>query len=279
MSIDIMDKISLLTSPAQLALKPENSQLQQEKGFADRLERALAGAAQSTTQSEKARVLAESLTLQMLQTSLSLSSDLPAETQTISTSSRLNALLNAYSGNLAANSGNPVLLSTSIPAHLSTPRPAPLPSQLKELAVASVDAAPIVENRSKQGDTSWLDPIIAKASKRYGIDGGLIKAVIKAESNFNPQAVSHAGARGLMQLMPATARSLGVSDSFDPEQNVMAGTRFLSDMLSRYNGDVDSALAAYNWGPGNVDKRPDRLPRETRDYLVRVKQLYSSYTA
>jgi len=82
-----------------------------------------------------------------------------------------------------------------------------------------------------------------------------------------------------MQLMPATARSLGVNDSFDPEQNVMAGTRFLGDLLQRYNGDLDSALAAYNWGPGNVDKRPDRLPRETRDYLAKVKQLYSSYSA
>jgi len=78
--------------------------------------------------------------------------------------------------------------------------------------------------------------------------------------------------------MPATARSLGVSDSFDPEQNVMAGTRFLKDMLHRYNGNVDAALAAYNWGPGNVDKRPEHLPRETRDYLVRVKQLYASYS-
>lgn len=127
--------------------------------------------------------------------------------------------------------------------------------------------------------SQWLDAIIAKASGRYGVDGGLIKAVIKAESGFNPNAVSHAGAQGLMQLMPGTARSLGVSDSFDPEQNVMAGTRFLRDLLKRYNGNLDSALAAYNWGPGNVDRKPDLLPRETRDYLVRVKQLYSSYTA
>jgi soluble lytic murein transglycosylase-like protein len=82
-----------------------------------------------------------------------------------------------------------------------------------------------------------------------------------------------------MQLMPGTARSLGVTDSFDPEQNIMGGTRFLRDLLNRYNGDLDSTLAAYNWGPGNVDKRPDRMPRETREYLVRVKQLYSSYIA
>jgi soluble lytic murein transglycosylase-like protein len=117
-----------------------------------------------------------------------------------------------------------------------------------------------------------------RASQKYGVEAGLIKAVIRAESDFNPQAVSHAGARGLMQLMPATARSLGVSDSFDPEQNVMGGTRFLKDMLQRYNGNVDAALAAYNWGPGNVDRRPDHLPRETRDYLARVKQLYTSYS-
>ena len=82
-----------------------------------------------------------------------------------------------------------------------------------------------------------------------------------------------------MQLMPATARGLGVSDSFNPEQNVMAGTRFLRDLLQRYDGNLDSALAAYNWGPGNVDRRPDQLPRETRDYLVRVKQSYATYSA
>jgi hypothetical protein len=122
-----------------------------------------------------------------------------------------------------------------------------------------------------------VETLINKASKRYGIDAGLIKAVIRAESNFNPRAVSSAGAEGLMQLMPGTARGLGVSNSFDPEQNIMAGTRFLKDMLDRYDGDLNSALAAYNWGPGNVDKKTGALPRETREYLARVNKYYAEY--
>lgn len=132
---------------------------------------------------------------------------------------------------------------------------------------------PAVGGAAADGST---EAIIQRASQRYGVDSGLIRAVIKAESNFNPRAVSSAGAQGLMQLMPATARGLGVTDPFDPEQNVMAGTRFLKDMLRRYNGNVDEALAAYNWGPGNVDRHgTDTLPRETRTYLSRVKGYYA----
>lgn len=135
--------------------------------------------------------------------------------------------------------------------------------------------APPVRGGDSLGPNPGTDAIIEKAARRYGIDGELIRAVIKAESNFNPKAVSSAGAQGLMQLMPATARGLGVSDSFDPEQNVMAGTRFLKDMLRRYHGNLDEALAAYNWGPGKVDKYgTDRLPRETRAYLAKVKGYY-----
>lgn len=127
------------------------------------------------------------------------------------------------------------------------------------------------------GEHRDIEAIVEKASRRYGVDGGLIKAVIKAESNFNPRAVSSAGAQGLMQLMPATAKGLGVTDSFNPEQNVMAGTRFLKDMLQRY-GNVDEALAAYNWGPGNVDRHgADNLPRETRAYLGKVKEYQAQY--
>lgn len=137
-------------------------------------------------------------------------------------------------------------------------------------------SVPVAAAAEDLGPNPTINSIIDKASRRYGVDAGLIRAVIKQESNYNPRAVSSAGAQGLMQLMPSTARGLGVTDSFDPEQNVMAGTRFLKDMLQRYGGNVDEALAAYNWGPGNVDRHgTGSLPRETRDYLAKVKGYYA----
>jgi soluble lytic murein transglycosylase-like protein len=95
--------------------------------------------------------------------------------------------------------------------------------------------------------------------------------VIRAESGFDSRALSPAGAQGLMQLMPGTAREMGVADPFDPEQNVMGGTRYLKQMLGRYGGDLEKALAAYNWGPGNLDRGDGRLPGETRRYIARIK--------
>ncbi|WP_041971065.1 lytic transglycosylase domain-containing protein [Geobacter sp. OR-1] len=135
---------------------------------------------------------------------------------------------------------------------------------------------PVEITPSQSNDT--VHEIISRASQKYGVDEALIKAVIKVESNFKQSAVSQAGAQGLMQLMPATAKGLGVSDSFNPEQNIMAGTRFLKDMINRYHGNLDSALAAYNWGPGNVDKKGTvSLPQETRAYLAKVKTYYNQY--
>lgn len=120
--------------------------------------------------------------------------------------------------------------------------------------------------------------IIGDAGQKYGVDPSLIKAVIQAESGGYPLAVSKAGARGLMQLMPETAADLGVTNPFDPAQNIMGGTRYLRNLLDRYRGDVKLALAAYNWGMGNLEKRPESMPRETKNYISQVENLYRNYS-
>jgi hypothetical protein len=119
-----------------------------------------------------------------------------------------------------------------------------------------------------------IDDIISNAAERFSVDPDLIRGVIKAESNFNRNSTSSKGAMGLMQLMPKTARDLGVKDPYDPYENVMGGTRYLKGLLDRYDGNVDRALAAYNWGMGNVERNPGKLPRETRTYISRIKQYY-----
>ena len=119
-----------------------------------------------------------------------------------------------------------------------------------------------------------IDDIISNAAQRFSVDPDLIRGVIKAESNFNRNSTSPKGAMGLMQLMPETARDLGVKDPYDPYENVMGGTRYLKGLLDRYDGDVDRALAAYNWGMGNVERHPGKLPKETRTYISRIRQYY-----
>lgn len=121
--------------------------------------------------------------------------------------------------------------------------------------------------------------LINEAAEKYSLDPALLKAVIKQESGFNSKATSWCGAQGLMQLMPETARSLGVSNPYDPKENIMGGARYLRGLLDRFNNDVSLALAAYNAGPGAV-KRYGGVPpyRETQNYVASILSMYEKYS-
>jgi len=117
-----------------------------------------------------------------------------------------------------------------------------------------------------------FDPIIAEASAEYGVDPELVRAVIRAESRFDPMAESGAGAKGLMQLMPILSRELGVQDPFNPRENIFGGVKYLSRLLDRHNGDITLALASYNAGPRNVARYKGVPPfKETRRYVKKIR--------
>lgn len=131
--------------------------------------------------------------------------------------------------------------------------------------------------RSKRKGEDAFDDIIAEASETYDVPFGFIKAVIRVESAFRPDAESHAGAQGLMQLMPRTAESLNVTDAFDPRQNIYGGAKFLRILIDRYDGDINLILAAYNAGDAAV-KRYEGIPYpQTRDYVASVFYWYKIY--
>ena len=138
---------------------------------------------------------------------------------------------------------------------------------------------PILKSSSPPSlDIQAYEPIIASASQRFTVDPDLVRAVIKAESNFNPRAVSPKGALGLMQLMPLTAREMSVANPFDPEENIHAGVRYLGELLQLLKQNLHLALAAYNAGPERVVGRNEIPPiEETRNYVQRVMMYYQDF--
>jgi len=145
-----------------------------------------------------------------------------------------------------------------------------LSTKIKEEKPNTVTAEIVTLPKTLLARLKNYDHIIVKAAEKYNIEKNIIKAVIAQESYGNPKAISPVGAKGLMQLMDATAKELGVKNSYDPEENIMGGTRYLRDMLNRF-GDIDLALAAYNAGPGNVRKYNGVPPfKETQNYIKKV---------
>jgi soluble lytic murein transglycosylase-like protein len=124
--------------------------------------------------------------------------------------------------------------------------------------------------------TDQYDRVISEASKRHGVSFSLLKALIKAESDFDPRAVSSAGAQGLMQLMPENIKSLNIKNPFDPRENIMGGARYLKQLIKRFGGKLPLALAAYNAGPGVVEQY-QRIPpfRETENFVQQVMKYYA----
>ncbi len=160
--------------------------------------------------------------------------------------------------------------SFEIGADVMAPVQRPLPQPINT-AVSSSD------NRAAVSGNQRVNDLITQAAARHGIDHHLILAVMKQESSFNPQAISYKGARGLMQLMPATAARFGVRDIFDPAQNIDGGARYLRFLLDTFKGDVELALAGYNAGEHAVARYGNQIPpyRETQDYVRKISAHYA----
>lgn len=128
------------------------------------------------------------------------------------------------------------------------------------------------------GVTDRYDDLITEASEKHGVSFSLLKALIKIESDFNPRAISSAGAKGLMQIMPENIRAFNIKDPFDPWENIMGGARYLKQLITRFDGKLPMALAAYNAGPNIVD-RYKRIPpfKETEDFVEKVMKYYSIF--
>ncbi|MFD1176022.1 lytic transglycosylase domain-containing protein [Paenibacillus puldeungensis] len=201
----------------------------------------------------------------------------------------LQEMLLSEQGKTSSDLGSRLTGSLSAGSDLSGSLDSMLLQTLQDVPKIST-AAEVKNPEVAAGTTGGLESLISKASQAYSVPTSLIKAVIDTESSFNPQAVSSAGAKGLMQLMDGTARGLGLSDAFDPAQNIDGGTRYLSYQLKRYGGELKTALAAYNAGPGRLQKlgisndqelmdKLHLLPQETQKYIGKILTALSKYEA
>ena len=173
------------------------------------------------------------------------------------------------------NFGSLLLNPSSMNVQAQIAKTNPTESLNNAIAQATATSANIgaIQNPNK----SQIMNMISQISQKHGVDEKLVRALIKQESGFNPKAKSKAGAMGLMQLMPSTAKNLGVTDAYNPVQNVDGGVRYLKSMLKKYNGNVILALAAYNAGPGAVDKYDGVPPyKETQNYVRNILANYLS---
>lgn len=153
---------------------------------------------------------------------------------------------------------------------------------INDLVLRSLNNTAVSAVNTNKTEGERIELAIKEASKKHGVDEELIRAIIKVESDFNPKVKSSAGAMGLMQLMPENVKYYGVKDPYNIEENIDAGTRHIKDYLKMHNNDLDMALAAYNFGPGNMRKRGItgeehfyKLPTETKNYLVKIRKYYN----
>ena len=165
----------------------------------------------------------------------------------------------AYSGSSAGVSSNANTYSTSVSGS------------------SAITSSSVKLEASGLSCSAQLDAIFDEAASKYGVDAKFLKAIAKCESDFSTECTSRSGAMGIMQLMPQTAASLGVTNAYDPYQNIMGGARYISEKLAQYNGDKSLALAAYNAGSGNVAKYGGIPPfKETQNYVAKVMAYYNS---